>query len=294
MASVKLDCIGDAAYIGQATAQATAIVVEASLQAALQVAMLAATRYTKSAIADMEEELASRRVRLAEVALAHAKLTWAKEKAFVSETMAEGSHSANYGSTAIVLNAVDREEGLAVEGLDTRLSRMGIPLGPCDESRTSRGIATARTDLVSHTMRAAEARAIALNDRRYSRQLAAVGMGRGTLQDALNMGQLSAGATAVRDSLLNTINSGMSLWGYSANRWQHGRNYISGENGTPRVIPNGYTMVNTTDVNGSRTMVLNDSLADALTSATTSTSEYTPSSSGPLRESSDSIDMRDN
>jgi hypothetical protein len=159
--------------------------------------------------------------------------------------MAEPKHTTTYGITQIMLNEMDRVEDIAVEGIDNRLARFGIEVGVCDDARTRRGLATARADLVSHTMRSEESRTEMLNTRRYSRQLVAVGLGRGKLQTAMTMGQLGKVGDGVRGSLIRTINSGMSLWGYSANRWSHGGNYATGENGAPRVVPRGYNLVET-------------------------------------------------
>lgn len=270
MASKKIKCIDGAAYKAQATAQADSIIQEAAVWGAIQVAMMLAQRSSSGAIADMQAELAERRVVMAEEALAHAKLTWEKEKAFVDEMMAVPVFTPQYLQAQQMLNETDRVEGLALAAIDSHLARLGITTTACDESRPSRGMATARTDLVSHTMRAAEARAIALNDRRYSRQLAAVGLGKGTLQNAKAMGQLADGAGAVRDSLIRTINSGMSLWGYSANRWRHGGNYITGEQGAPTVVPTGQTRIETTGPNGySKLYTVPNAVADRATGAQT-------------------------
>jgi hypothetical protein len=196
---------------------------------------------------------------LAEEMLAHAKLTWTKEKEFVDEMLAAPVNTPQYAQAQVMLNETDRVEGIAINGTDERLARFGITVGDCDDARSRRGMATARTDLVSHTMRSAEARSITLNDRRYSRQVAAIALGRGTLQTAASMGQLSAGAGVVRDSLIRTINSGMSLWGYSANRWSHGGNFITGRNGAPTVVPKGHTLVQV----GDTSYLQNDRLAAA-------------------------------
>jgi hypothetical protein len=119
-------------------------------------------------------------------------------------------------------------------------------------------------------MRSEEARTEMLNARRYSRQVAAVALGRGTLQNAMSMGGLGNAGDAVRGSLIRTINSGMSLWGYSANRWRHGGNYHTGENGAPRVVPQGYSLVETRSptTNVVTLSVQKDSMADILTNDT--------------------------
>jgi hypothetical protein len=214
-------------------------------------------------------------MKLAEEVLAHAKKTWVKEKAFVDEMMAEAKNTATYGISQSMLNEMDRVETIAIDAIDDRLARFGIEVGACDDARTRRGLATARADLVSHSMRSEEARAEMLNARRYSRQLAAVALGRGTLQNAMSMGALSSAGDSVRGSLIRTINSGMSLWGYSANRWRHGGNYNTGENGAPRVVPKGYNLVETTSpTTGTVTLsVQNDSMTNTMTAGQPTTTE---------------------
>lgn len=274
MGTKKIACIGDAAYIEQTTKQAKAITDEALAWVAIQVALMAAQYSTSTSIADMQKGLAQRRLNMANDAIAHAKKTWEKEYAFVAETMSEAAYTPQYGFAQIMLNEVDRVEDVAVEAVDTRLSRLGLTVGACDDARTRRGMATARTDLVSHAMRAAEGRAIALNDRRFSRQLAAVGLGRGKLQNALSIGQLADKGPALRGSLLATINSGMQLWGYSANRWRHGGNFHTGARGAPRVVPEGYSLMQT----GDTAYLERDRLSDALSALAPAKTDMTPTS----------------
>ena len=270
MASRKIACIEDAQYVAAATAQAASITNEAYVWAAIQLALMVAQRAVNTAISDMQEELADRRMKLAEEILEHAKKTWVKEKAFVDEMMAEAKAVTGYGITQSMLNEMDRVEGIAIEGVGQRLARFGLEVGACDDARTRRGLATARADLVSHTMRSEESRTEMLNARRYSRQVAAVALGRGTLQNAMSMGGLGNAGDAVRGSLIRTINSGMSLWGYSANRWRHGGNYATGENGAPRVVPKGYSLMETTSPTaGTVTLsVQKDSMADIMSGST--------------------------
>lgn len=249
MATTIIKCIDDAAYEEQATKQAASIVTEGRVWGAIQIALMIAQRQSNGAITDMQEGIASRRMALGEEVLVHAQKTWVKEKEFVDEVMAAPKFEVNYGNAQITLNEVDRVEDLAVEGIDNRLSRMGIEVGACDDSRTRRLMANVRTDLVSHSMRSAEGRTLALNDVRYSRQVAAVALGRNILQQSLSMGKLSGGQEVVRNSLLNTINSANTLWGYSANRWRHGGNFHTGETGAPTMVRPGYAMVETISPN---------------------------------------------
>lgn len=249
MASTKMNCIDGGAYVAQAAAQAKSIIDEARVWALIQVAMMAAQRSSASGIADIQAELNTRRVRLAEELLAHAKKAWVEKKRFVDDAMSEGYHQPVYGTAVAMVAEGGLREDNAKEMTEKALARLGVTQTPCDESRIGRGMAVARTDLVSHLMRSAEARAVALNDRRWSRQLAAVGMGRGVLQNALSMGALADNGQTVRDSLVRTFNSGMALWGYSANRWSHGANYITGEKGAPMVVPQGWAAYRTDGFN---------------------------------------------
>jgi len=258
-------CIDDIAYIAAADAQALALKEEAAVWLAIQLALMAAQRYVSDKISGMQEELAKRRMAMGEEALAHAKKTWAKEKAFVDEVMAVPKFEPNYVHAQATLIEVDRVEGLALLATDDKLARLGLQVSACEDSRTRRLIANVRTDLTSHAMRAAEGRAVALNDQRFSRQLSAAALGRGVLMDARSMGALGAGHEIVSDSLINTINSGLYLWGYSANRWQHGGNFATGVNGPPIVVPQGYSMVEGTGLHsGTKTLSVQTNAMAAL------------------------------
>lgn len=247
MASIKIECINDEAYKAAAQKQADSIREEATTWAAIQIALLVAQQSTSSHIADQQANLAKRRYDMAKEAVEHAKKTWPFERAFVQDTLGEGVHQPVYSPAQIMLQETDRVEDLALEDTEKHLARLGMTIGTCDDARMKRGMAVARTDLVAHSMRSAEARAFMLNERRYSRQLTAVGMGRGKLQSAVALGRIGDGQEAVRGSLIRTINSGMALWGYSANRWTHGANYATGAQGVPRVVPQGSSLMQTVD-----------------------------------------------
>jgi hypothetical protein len=227
------------AYLVAAKTQADAIVYEAVQWTAIQIALMAAQRAVRGAISDMQEKLANRRMVLAEKALAHAQATWPKEAAFIAEAFAEAKHTPDYSTVPAVGPEVDRTEGLGQDYLDTLLTRQGLEFSACDQSRGERATAQARTDLVGHAMRSAEAKSIAFNDRRYSRQLAALGMGRGRLAGGLTFGSLTAGGDAVRSSLFRTVNSGMELWGYTSNRWTNTASYVTPSRNAPAPVEYG-------------------------------------------------------
>lgn len=214
-------CVDDAGYVTGATLQSAAIVADATQWAATYTAMMLWQRHTNSKIADIRQALADRRVTMAEEALVHAKLTWDKEKAFVNETMGTAKATPIYSPVFAVANAVEKVWGETDLEFDRMSNKVGLAVGQCEDNRTAWGMALAKSDLMANTMRSAEARATLLNDRRFSRQLAALGLGRGKLTTAMSMGSLGqAGRTAVRDVLINTINSGLSMWGYEDSRWR--------------------------------------------------------------------------
>lgn len=247
MGTKKIECIDDAAYIKEAEDQAASIRQEATTWTAIQSALFLAQRNVSSHIADKQAELAQRRYNMAKEALEHAKKTWPFEQAFVQDAMGEGVHQPVYAPAQIMVQEVDRVEALAAEETEKHLTRLGMTVGACDDARMKRGMAIVRTDLVANAMRSAEARAFMLNERRYSRQLGAVGMGKGKLQNAVALGRIGDMQDGARGSLIRTINSGMALWGYSANRWTHGANYATGEQGSPRVVPAGSSLMQGTD-----------------------------------------------
>lgn len=276
MATTLIKCIDDAAYIDQATKQASAITSEAYTWAAIQLALMLAQRTVAREISDMQEAIANRRMVLGEEVLEHAKKTWAKEKEFVDEVMAVPKVQADYSYAQIMVTEVDRVEDLAINGIDTKLGRMGVSVGACDDLRTRRLMANVRTDLVSHSMRAAEGRSVALNDRRYSQQVTAVALGRNVLQQSISMGALAGGKQLIGDSLIRTLNSGMSLWGYSANRWRHGGNFVTGENGAPTIVRPGYAMVRSTNaITGAETVSMQNQRVIDLLAANNSTAPAT-------------------
>ena len=170
----------------------------------------------------MREALAKRRMVMAEEALAHAKLTWEKEIAFLNETMDAPAPTVIYNTVAAAGNAFEDSWGTTDLELDRVAAKFGTALGMCEDARTSRAMAIGKTDLMANAMRVAEARGLALGDRRYSRQYAVLAMGKGKMRDATSMGALSAAGTTVRDTVLGSINAGMSQWGFQDHRWYEG------------------------------------------------------------------------
>lgn len=214
-------CVEEAGYIGGAVLQSAAIVHDATMWAAVQSSMMLWQRHTNSKISDIRRDLADRRMSMAESALAHARLAWDKEKAMVADTMATTTAIPQYTKVNFAADAIERSWLQTDAEFDRMSNKLGIFVTQNDDSRTSRGMAIALTDIMNNTMRAAEARALMLNDRRFSRQLAVLAVGHNKLMPAIKIGQLGeASANAVRNAFTSAFNMGMSTWGYEENRWR--------------------------------------------------------------------------
>ena len=176
-------------------------------------------RYTNSKIADIRYDLANRRMVMAEAAFAHAQIAWPKEKAMVDETMALVKATPQYNLALVSASAVESSWLRTDAEFDRMTSKLGIPVTQEDDLRTSRGMAIAITDLMANTMRNQEARAIALNDRRFSRQLSVLAVGHNKLAPAVKIGRLAGlSADAVRNAFTSAVDIGMNVWGYEDNR----------------------------------------------------------------------------
>lgn len=220
MTTTLIKCIDDKAYQAAATAQAAAIVSDATIQALIQGALLLWRRHSEGIISDMREELAARRVAMAEAVLAHAQEGWAQEQALVQETMGIAAPTANYSTMAAADINVERAWGETDAAYDEALRKFGMTVSPCDDIRTAKAMALGKADILAHTMRTAEARKEAQSDVRFSRQNTVLAMGRGVLAEAASMGQLGGYRDNIRKSILGTINSGLSLFSYASTQWR--------------------------------------------------------------------------
>jgi hypothetical protein len=214
--------VSDVGYVAGSTSQSASVVVSATQWALVYVALMEWQRRTTGDIADMRRTLADRRMVMAEEALAHAKLTWEKEIAFVNETMDTSAPVTIYNTVVAAGNAFETSWETTDLELDRVAAKFAMPLGLCEDARVSRAMAIGKTDLMANAMRVAEARSLALGDRRYSRQYAVLAMGRGKMREATAMGTLAAAGSTVRNAVLGSINAGMSLWGFQDHRWYQG------------------------------------------------------------------------
>lgn len=212
-------------YTGGAIAQQASAVYEATKWAVIYAAVMKWQRNTNGQLTDIRAKLSDRRMRLAENVFEHAKKTWAAERAFVTDTLAAKANKPVYGTVFAVRDIVERTWAEADARLDYLAMKTGTPVTRCDDIRVSSGMATADVDLEANAMRAAEARALQLDDRRFDRQLTALGLGKGKLRNAMSMAQLSGGREMSRKFVESTINGGLGLWGYQDHRWESPRSW---------------------------------------------------------------------
>lgn len=240
MATKKLmNCISDGDYILQASVQSAAIVAEGVLWTAVYTAGMAAKRKAAAEIAEMEAKLNKRRLALAKKLADHAAKGNNAMGTVINMAINEPEYTPLYGPAQAMLIEGANRENEARNLTAFTLHKYGISENQCDVSRVLRGMAIGRTDFVSHSMRAGEARSVALNDRRRSRQNAATGLGRGggaIPPIPVGTGAISSMSSVV-NSIANTFNSGMALWGYMSNRNSPGGNFVTGKNELSPVLP---------------------------------------------------------
>src|SRR5699024_5912112 len=154
-----------------------AITRQAIADTAMQVALALWQRNSSASIVNMQTEIADRNTRLAENVHAHAKKFWPAERALVDDAFNEGKANPQYDGTSLAWAAI--ADSSLRTGRETWLQTMRewcLPPTRCEDSRWRRNAELICADVISFADRQEEARADILNDRRYSRQYAALGM----------------------------------------------------------------------------------------------------------------------
>lgn len=213
-------CIDNIAYIEAASKQATAITRQALADTAMQIALALWQRNSSASIVNMQTEIADRNVKMAEAVHSHAKKFWPAERAIVDDAFNEGKAQPQYDGTALAWGAiVDSSLRAGREDWLQTMREWCLPPSRCEDSRWRRNAELARADMLSFADRQEEARAEILNDRRYARQYAALGIGKGRLDIVRSFSDLSGtvGLQAGR-ALIGTINTGLEALGYSGSR----------------------------------------------------------------------------
>lgn len=213
-------CITNEAYETAAREQRKAIITQASIDAAIQIVVALWQRKSSSSIANMQQEIADQQIALAEEVEAHAEIFWPEEKELVDDTFGQARVTTNYTSMMAEFG------GLAQSSLQdgrqqwiTRMRAMCMAPSRCEDARWQRNAALLNSDLQNYAARQDESRTQILNDRRYARQYAVLGMGRGSLQEFLSYQRIGGAiATNAGNMLVATVNSALQAYGYFQTR----------------------------------------------------------------------------
>ena len=245
----RIQCIDNAAYEAAATRQAGAMRSEALADLAIQVALYVAERTIFGNITDLKKNLADRRLAMARDVVAHQQHARPTEEAFVMEIMNAPKPEPIYNRATEVATEADRFATNARRRIDAELTRLGAgDRGACFDNRTVRSLALAKLDVAAYTMRTEEARANKLSERRVSRQLSVIGMGKGLLIDALRIGQVGEKANAiVAGTILESLNAAGTLFTYVNHTWRKSPGYDAVTSQAPRVVQRGQVLAETTD-----------------------------------------------
>lgn len=215
------DCISGAAYVEAATDQANAIRTQAMIEAALNIAIALWQRNSSKSIANMQESIAKRNIRLAREAFEHAKKFWDCQKSIVNWAFGENKLQPDpFPRYSQYMNIGFREFFDGLEHWDEDVDRHCLPQNnDCEMTRWYCHEAAFVADLSSFAARQEEAQAQSLNDRRYSRQYSVLSLGKGFMNNVASFSQIHGVAGLSAGALLNgAINSGLQAVGYHLNR----------------------------------------------------------------------------
>lgn len=226
-----MGCVSSLGYIAAAETQSNAIIAQAVADAAIQAGLALWQRKTSGDIIAMQNEIADEQMQLAEAIQAHAEKFWPAELSLVNDAFNESVATPNYVATAGEwggLADVTMEDGRQ-DWIET-MRRACLSPTRCEDARFQRSQQLQRADMMSFAARQEEARAQAINDRRYERQYKVLQMGHNRLSNVVGFqsAALVAGGSA-SNALTNTINSAMALYGYWPARNNPGQwGYASG------------------------------------------------------------------
>lgn len=214
------NCVTDAAYITAATAQAAAIKTRGATDIAIQVGIALWQRNASQSISNMQTDLANQQVELAEAVQAHAIKFWPAEADLVNDVFSEAKITAPYAALGLAWGGtlIDTMAQARLVWIDDARRNCYSPTR-CDDARWQRNTMSAQVDLASYGYRQAEAREQIGNDRRYARQLAVLGLGRGGANTLVSWQSVSQAAGLSASSILEgTVNSAMTTYGYYSTR----------------------------------------------------------------------------
>lgn len=197
--------------------QKDAMIRNAVANAAVSIVLALWQRNARKSIIGMQEDISKRKQKLADNIHHHAKQFWPYQKALVEDVFAEAEHDPQYDAMGLEWRQIAKEEMNA--GRSDWLHEMHRRcLNPtrCQDARWRREDQKTRTDAISFADRNAENRAEALNDQRYARQYAALGLGKNVINNIAAYYQLySQAGGAAAHLTANTIRSGVEALGYA-------------------------------------------------------------------------------
>lgn len=213
-------CVSDFGYSAAGVLQAKSIVVKATVDSAIQVAIALWERNSSLSIANMQDELADRQTVLAEQVHAHAKQFWPAETSLVNDVFGAAKVTTSYSALANGWGQMaDIETDAGRSDWIARMSARCTPASRCEDARWQRNAQAARADIMSYACRQDEARTQITNDRRYARQYAVLGLGKGQLRDLLSYQAIgNIIGTNASEALIGTVNSALTTYGFYSNR----------------------------------------------------------------------------
>jgi hypothetical protein len=221
-------CVTDPAYVIAAAAKAKAILVQGATDVAIQVGIALWQRNASKSINNMQTDLADQQMKLAERVHAHAILFWPEEAELISDVFGEARAEAVYGlGIGWGTIAADALAQARLVWLETSRQECFTP-DRCDDARWQRNAAMNEADTRTYGFRQAEARKEILNDRRYARQLAALGLGRGLANTLVSYQGVSQYSGLSASGILEGgINSALRVFGFERYRNTEGDGWAS-------------------------------------------------------------------
>lgn len=212
----SLLCVTNEGYIDAATKQASAILKQAAVDVAIQIAVALWQRNSSKSIANMQRELAHEQMLLAEQVQAHAVLFWPEEKELVDDAFAIGKVTTTYVGLAGAWGQLVTEAEATGRRIwiDAARKQCFAP-SRCEDARWQRNEQLIKADMQGYACRQDEARTQILNDLRYEKQLAVLGLGRGITAQLISYQNIAQSIGLSASSFLQgSINSGLEAFGY--------------------------------------------------------------------------------
>lgn len=213
-------CISGKAYLEAADKQVDAIKRQAVAEAALNIALALWQRNSSKSVANMQQKIAKRNIKLAREAFDHATKFWPCQESLVKQAFGESKAPTQSDALAAQYKGFGTKAmGEGREDWFNDAERHCFNVGPCDIARWDRIASATDADLISFGDRQAEARSQTLNDRRYERMVTALALGKGIIRDVDSFHKIHGAAGLSAAGMLQaSLNSGLEAVGYHMRR----------------------------------------------------------------------------